>query len=186
MRVCTRSSSLFSVRGPLRGPAQGPLSPHSTARPSVPLARSQIAPTSAWARPHLGHTPPTSSPHPTLSEAQTTCGKPARGSVLCATWGCWAWRVGRGGGRDQAELGSGSRAAAAALAVRGSLRPGAAAQSSPTASESSPATARSPAFLKPVGRHLRGGGWGVLFKEANGTRLVVLPRPRGPHASSPK
>lgn len=43
--------------------------------------------------------PPTSSPHPTLSEAQTTCGKPARGSVLCATWGCWAWRVGRGGGR---------------------------------------------------------------------------------------
>ena len=123
--------------------------------------------------------PPTSSPHPTLSEAQTTCGKPARGSVLCATWGCWAWRVGRGGGRDQAELGSGSRAAAAALAVRGSLRPGAAAQSSPTASESSPATARSPAFLKPVGRHLRGGGWGVLFKEANGTRLVVLPRPRG-------
>lgn len=42
--------------------------------------------------------PPTPSFRPHLSAAWTTYGKPARGSVLSATWRLWAWRAERGWG----------------------------------------------------------------------------------------
>lgn len=46
----------------------------------------------------------------------------------------------------------------------GLARPWGSARSSPAASESGRATARSPTFLRPLESHIGGGGWGVLSK----------------------
>lgn len=92
-------------------------------------------------------------PVPTLSVAQTTYRKPIEGSAPSATWGCGVVAGGAGVGEKAGPpcgLAWGSPA-------RGSAR------SSPAASKSGRATAKSPTFLEPLESHLSDGGWGGVF-----------------------
>lgn len=202
MRVCPRPASLLQALGPpprprprpqprppqAPSPRGVPSPPHSAPRPSAPPAGSQVAPTSAGARPRLGHTPAhVLAPIPPSRRLRRQTRTPPGAPFSVRRGGRGPWGAGVG---DPAALGSGSPAAAAALAARGSRGPGAAARSSPAASESGRATARPPAFLKPLGRHLRGRGWagggGGLFKGAKGPPRWSGLAPRPPRAPSPK
>ena len=203
MRVCPRPASLLQAPGPpprprprpqprppqAPSPRGVPSPPHSAPRPSAPPAGSQVAPTSAGARPRLGHTP---APHvlapiPPSRRLRRQTRTPPGAPFSVRRGGRGPWGAGVG---DPAALGSGSPAAAAALAARGSRGPGAAARSSPAASESGRATARPPAFLKPLGRHLRGRGWagggGGPFQGGQGAPSVVPPRPQAPPRPLPQ
>lgn len=98
------------------------------------------------------HSPFTLSPYSLWLRRRT--GNQSRARLRVRPGGAGSWRAGRGWEKRLA-LHPDRRGARPA---RGSAR------SSPAASKSGRATAKSPTFLEPLESHLSGGGWGVFFK----------------------